>query len=73
MILITTFVFLKYIQYFFADYLDEDEKAFERLNSCRLYSSRVIDAETCKQQVRTLRKTHLLLVLIFKCVHDEFK
>lgn len=36
----------------FADYLDEDEKAFERLNCGRLYSSRMIDPETCKQQVR---------------------
>lgn len=37
----------------FTEYLDEDEKAFERLNSGRLYSSRIIDAEACKQQVRS--------------------
>uniref|UniRef100_A0A2S2R0Z4 Protein turtle A n=1 Tax=Sipha flava TaxID=143950 RepID=A0A2S2R0Z4_9HEMI len=36
------------------DYLDEDEKAFERLNSGRLYSSRIVDAEACKQQARGL-------------------
>ncbi|XP_060860312.1 nephrin-like [Metopolophium dirhodum] len=36
------------------DYLDEDEKAFERLNSGRIYSSRMVDAEACKQQARGL-------------------
>ncbi|KAF0761388.1 nephrin-like [Aphis craccivora] len=36
------------------DYLDEDEKAFERLNSGRIYSSRLVDPETCKQQARGL-------------------
>ncbi|VVC33858.1 Fibronectin type III,Immunoglobulin subtype,Immunoglobulin-like domain,Immunoglobulin-like [Cinara cedri] len=36
------------------DYLDEDEKAFERLNSGRMYTSRTVDGETCKQQARGL-------------------
>ncbi|XP_050531046.1 nephrin-like [Daktulosphaira vitifoliae] len=33
------------------EYLDEEEKAFERLNSNRLYSSRIIDQDPCEQQI----------------------
>lgn len=36
----------------FIDNLDEDEKAFERLNNSRIYSSRIIEAEISKQQVK---------------------
>lgn len=57
--------FSKIYTIFSTDYLDEDEKAFERLNSGRMYSSRMVDPETCKQQVSPISVTQFERRIIY--------